>query len=77
MFHAIVEGGFALPVEDVEEVGEHAGEHLTRGGEGEVPVFEFLILAAENFRAVLARKDAAVMKRVEEHVVVAAEKVTG
>ena len=77
MFHTIIEGGFALAVEDVEKVGEHAGEHLTRGGEGEVPVFEFLILAAEDFRAVLAGEDAAVMERVEEHVVVAAEKVSG
>jgi hypothetical protein len=36
-----------------------------------------LVLPAEDFRTVLAGQDASVMKRVEEDVVAAAEKVSG
>ena len=77
MFEAGVLRVVAFAVVDVEEVGEDAGEHLARGGGGEVPVFETLVLAAEDFFAVAAGQDASLVERVEKHGAVAGKEVAG
>ncbi len=63
------------PVVDVEEVGEDADEDLSGSGRRKMPLFELLILAAQDFLAITPGEDAAVVVRVKENISVAGEKV--
>ncbi len=77
MLDALVEGGLASAVVDVEEVGENAGQHLPRGGGSQMPILQLLVLAAEDFFAVAVGENAAVMEGIEEDGAVAGQEMSG